>query len=189
MTKTEATHLDRPPTKPAGTDHSLTFVLDSNLGLPIHEKPWSEILSEAGIVTEETNDLVHINQMLDDHKPDIAYVPGADFCVMLRKGNQHYRGLVIATSKFTGEPAQRTLLVVRKDDPANSIDDLAGAEYGYMNKVCSSSYFPPAIMLNKQGKKIDEFFKGQEVLGWQARVDAVISKKIRATMILEDVWK
>jgi phosphonate transport system substrate-binding protein len=35
---------------------------------------------------------------------------------MLQQNNQHYRGLVIATSKFTGQPAQRTLLVVRHDD-------------------------------------------------------------------------
>jgi len=171
------------------TTHPIKFILDQNLELPVDEKPLSEILSQAGIVTEETKDLVHIDQMLADHGPDIAYIPGADFCVMLRKGNQYYRGLAISTSKFTGEPTQRTLLVVRKDDPANSFDDLAGAEYGYMNKSCSSSYFPPAIMLHQQGKKLDEFFKIQVVPGWQPRVDAVLSKAIRATMILEDVWK
>jgi len=104
-------------------------------------------------------------------------------------GNPHYQGLVIATSKFTGEPYQRTLLVVRKDDPANSIDDLAGSTYGYMNKSCSSSYFPPAVMLNRQGKNFEQFLKIVEVPGWQNRVDAVVAKKIRSTMILEDVWK
>ena len=172
-----------------GARPSIKFVLDENLGLPIHQKPWSEILSEAGIVTEESTDLVHIDQLLADHGPDIAYVPGADFCTMLRKGNHYYRGLVIATSKFTGEPIQRTLLVVHKDDPANSLDDLYNADYGYMNKSCSSSYFPPAILLNRQGKRLDQFLKIREVPGWQNRVDAVVSKDIRATMILEDVWK
>jgi hypothetical protein len=48
--------------------------------------------------------------------PDLAYVAGASFCVMPQQNNQHYRGLVIATSKFTWQPAQRTLLVVRHDD-------------------------------------------------------------------------
>ncbi len=167
----------------------LTFILDKNLELPVTEKPWEDILSEAGIAVEATTDLVRIDHLLANDGPDIAYVPGADFCVMLVKGNQHYRGLTIATSKFTGQPAQRTLLVVRKDDPANSLDDLEGSAYGYMNKSCSSSYFPPAILLQQKGKKLEEFLEIKAVPGWQARVDAVIAKTIRSTMILEDVWK
>ncbi len=111
----------------------LTFILDKNLELPVTEKPWQEILSAAGIKAEATTDLVHIDHLLASDGPDIAYVPGADFCVMLVKGNRHYRSLPIATSKFSGAPSQRTLLVVRKDDPANSLDDLEGSEYGYMN--------------------------------------------------------
>ena len=147
------------------------------------------MLSKAGISTEVTADLVHIDKLLAGDGPDIAYVPGADFCKMNILGNTHYRGVLIATSKFTGKSRQTTLLVVRKDDTANSIDDLAGAEYGYMNRSCSSSYFPPAILMNRKGQKVGDFFKMQEVGGWQERVDAVVSKKIRATMILEDVWK
>ncbi len=168
---------------------ALTFILDKNLELPITEKPWKDILSESGISTEVTTDLVRIDHLLADDGPDIAYVPGADFCVMLVKGNKHYRGLLIATSKFTGQPAQRTLLVVRKDDPAKSLDDLEGSEYGYMNRSCSSSYFPPSILLQQKGKKLEEFLKIKAVPGWQPRVDAVVAKTIRSTMILEDVWK
>ena len=36
-----------------------------------------------------------------------------------------------------------SVLVVRKDDPAESLMDLEGATYGYINKSCTSSYFPP----------------------------------------------
>jgi phosphonate transport system substrate-binding protein len=189
VSKTKTTHENQAQRPTDEVRSSTTFVLDKNLGLPIHQKPWGEVLSEAGIVAEASTDLVHIDQLLADHGPDMAYVPGADFCIMIRKGNHSYCGLAIATSKFTGLPTQRTLLVVRKDDPANSIEDLAGADYGYMNKSCTSSYFPPAIILNRQGKRLDEFFKIREVPGWQNRVDAVVSKDIRATMILEDVWK
>ena len=73
--------------------------------------------------------------------------------------------------------------MVRKDDPANSIEDLAGADYGYMNNSCTSSYFPPAIILNRQGKRLDEFFKIREVPGWQNRVDAVVSKDNLSTVV------
>jgi len=168
---------------------ALSFILDKNLELPVTEKPWASILAEAGITTQATTDLVRIDRMLTDEGPDIAYVPGADFCVMMKKGNQHYRGLVIATSKFSGQSAQRTLLVVRRDDVAKSIDDLKGSEYGYMNTSCSSSFFPPAILLQQKGKELRQFLKLKAVPGWQTRVDAVVAKSIRSTMILEDVWK
>jgi phosphonate transport system substrate-binding protein len=165
-----------------------SFVLDANFGFPVGEPPWSDILQSAGVAVESTTDLVHIDQLLGDEQPDIAYVPGADFCKLIIQGNTFYDGLAIATSKYTGEPSQRTLLVVRADDPATSIQDLAGAKYGYINKSCSSSYFPVAILLGKIGKSLD-FLDMVRVPGWQHRVDAVVSKDIRATMILEDVWK
>jgi ABC-type phosphate/phosphonate transport system substrate-binding protein len=108
---------------------------------------------------------------------------------MGRTVNRNFQGLVIVTSKFTGEPSQRTLLVVREDDPANSIEDLAGSTYGYMKRFCSSSYFPPAMMLKNRGQNLNDFFKMVEVPGWQNRVHEVVAKKIRSTMILEKVWK
>ena len=168
---------------------SLTFILDQNLELPVTETPWKGFFEESRIRIEETRDLVMVDRLLADDGPDMAYVPGADFCVMLVKGQKQYRGLAIATSKFTGKPAQRTLLVVRKDDPAKSLDDLQGSAYGWMNRSCSSSYFPLAIQLQQRGKTVEEFLKGTVVGGWQARVDAVVAGTIRSTMILEDVWK
>ena len=183
----EASSKDAPPHEP--TRSPITFVLDKNLELPTDQEPWMGMLKAAGIKAHATTDLVHIDRLLANNGPDIAYIPGSDFCKLILHGNPHYQGLVIATSKFTGEPYQRTLLVVRKDDPANSIDGLAGSTYGYMNRSCSSSYFPPAMMLNRQGKNFEQFFKIVEVPGWQNRVNAVVAKKIRSTMILEDVWK
>jgi ABC-type phosphate/phosphonate transport system substrate-binding protein len=168
---------------------NLTFLLNKNLDFPATAEPWASLFSEAGITAEATTDIPGMNRLLEEGSPDMAYVPGAAFCVMLRKGNPHYRGLVIATSKFSRQPAQRTLLVVRHDDESNSLDDLEGSTYGYLNRSCSSSFFPPAIMLHEKGKKLETFFELKQVAGWQDRVDAVVAASIRATMILEDVWK
>lgn len=137
---------------------NLTFLLNRNLDFPITHEPWTSLLSETGVSAEETTDIPKMGQLLAQGSPDMAYVPGAGFCVMMRKSNQHYRGLVIATSKFSGQPAQRTLLIVRQDDQANSFDDLEGSTYGYLNRSCSSSFFPPAIMLHEKGKKLETFF-------------------------------
>ena len=167
----------------------LSFVLDRNLGLPACEEPWTSILSAAGIAAEETADLAVIDQQLAEHRPDVAYIPTADFHRIVRSGDQHYRGLAIATSKFTGVPRQTSLLVVRADDPATGLGDLAGADYGYINTACTSSYFSPAILVNRIGKRLDTFWHCELVPAWQGQIDAVIAGKVRATMVLEDVWK
>ena len=167
----------------------LRFVLDKNLGLPALAEPWTSILTAAGIAADETSDLDAIDQALAEHQPDIAYIPTADFHRIVRSDGDHYRGLAIATSKFTGEPRQTSLLVVRKDDPATGLGDLAGAEYGYINTSCTSSYFSPAILLSRIGKTWDTFWHSAPVPAWQGQIDAVVSGKVRATMVLEDVWE
>lgn len=167
----------------------LSFVLDENLGLPACEEPWKTILSAADITAHQTTDLAGIDQALAAHQPDIAYVPTADFHRLLRSGDQYYRGLAIATSKFTGDPRQRSLLVVRSDDPATKLDDLAGADYGYINTSCTSSYFAPAILLTRLGKTWDTFVHFVPVAPWQGQIDAVVGGQVRATMVLEDVWR
>jgi ABC-type phosphate/phosphonate transport system substrate-binding protein len=167
----------------------LSFVLDQNLGLPAGDEPWKTILSAADITAHQTADLAAIDQALAEHQPDIAYVPTADFHRLVRSGDQYYRGLAIATSKFTGDPRQSSLLVVRRDDSATGLDDLAGADYGYINTSCTSSYFSPAILLTQQGKTWNKFLNFIPVPPWQGQIDAVVSKKVRATMVLEDVWR
>jgi phosphonate transport system substrate-binding protein len=171
------------------TKKSLYFLLDRNLGLPADQEPWQSFLTELGIRTDASTDLVDIDKQVADNSPDIAFIPIADFHRLLATGDKYYHGFVIATSKFTGSVDLPSVLVVGKDDPAKSLEDLEGATYGYINKSCSSSYFPPAIMLQKKGLELDHFLKISQVKAWQGQVDAVIAGEVRATMVPEDVWK
>ncbi len=180
-----------PKTQAGGRGAPVKLTVDSNFGLNVGEKLWSDFLPAHGITAEATADLVHISQSVANHEPDIAYIPVADFHRLTGKGDNHYRGLAMATSKFTGQVRQRCLLVVRHDDPASSIADLHGAKFAYINKSCSSSYFPPAILLQRQGKMLSEFLDMTPIKPgptWQGLIDAVVSKEVRATMVLEDTW-
>ena len=180
------------PEAPAsGRAAPVKFILDSNFGLDVRERPWSDFLPAHGIAAEATADLVRISQSVSRHEPDIAYVPVADFHRLTRTGDRHYRGLAMATSKFTGQVRQRCLLVVRRDDPADSIAGLRGAKFAFINKSCSSSYFPPAILLQRQGETLSGFLDMTPVKPgptWQGLIDAVVSKAVRATMVLQDTW-
>ncbi len=164
------------------------LLLDTNLGLAVGEKPWPEFLAAWRIEVEETIDLVHLDDMVANHEPDICFMPIADFHRLLSSGDDHYRGLAIGTSKFTGTTSLPGVVVVHKDDPARGLLDLEGAKYAYINKSCSSSYFSPAILLHQHGKRLNSFFEMVPMPPWQGQVDAVIDGKVRATMVPEDVW-
>lgn len=167
----------------------IVFLLDTNLGLSVDEKPWPAFLEAHGIRTESTIDLVHLDAMMAAHRPDIAFMPIADFHRLTSGGDDHYRGFAIATSKFTGTTNLPSVLVVRKDDPAAGLLDLEGSAYAYINKSCSSSYFSPAILLQRYGKRLGEFFDILPTAPWQGQIDAVVAGKVRATMVPEDIWK
>ncbi|MHA6785209.1 PhnD/SsuA/transferrin family substrate-binding protein [Pseudonocardia saturnea] len=93
-----------------------------------------------------------------------------------------------ATSARSGRPEQSSLLIVRSDDPAAGLDDLAGARLGYVNASCSSSWFAPAILAAGRGRRLADQFTLVPTPPWQAQIDAVVSGEVRATTVLEDVW-
>ena len=174
------------------SDSSLSFLVDTNLGLRVNEEPVAGVLRSFSIKAKLSTDLEQIDKEFLAHEPDILHVPIADFHRLVGKGDHHYSGLAQATSKFSGQVRMRSLLIVGKDDPAASLGDLEGAKYGIINRSCSSTYFPPAILLGRQGKRIDDVLQVTPVKPgptWQGLVDAVLSKEVRATMVLEDVWR
>ncbi len=170
-------------------DDQLQFLLDTNLGLLADQKPWVDLLPRLGIKPVSTTDLPELDRSVAAHEPDICFMPIADYHRLTAKGDRFYRGFALATSKFTGTTNLPSVLVVRNDDPADSLDDLAGATYGYINTSCSSSYFPPYILLEKKGRNAADFLKMQPVPAWQGQIDAVVAGTVRATMVPEDVWK
>ncbi len=167
----------------------MEFLVDSNLGLPVDEQPWSGTLAGLGITTSLTNDLEKLDDSVARHEPDVVFLPISDFHRLLAAGDTVYQGLVIVTSKVTGAANLPSVLVVRHDDPATAIEDLRGASLAYINRSCSSSYFCPAIMLNNLGENLDDFFELAATAPWQGQIDAVIDATVRATMVVEDVWR
>ncbi len=162
------------------------FVLDSNLGLAVHEPHWADVLRRLRIEARASTDLVDIDRTLAEHRADLAFVPAADYHAFAT--DPHYRGLAVATSRRTGRPDQDAVLVVARDDPARSVDDLVGATLGYVNTSCSSSYFAPALLTHRDGRRLRDTFDLVLVPAWQPQIDAVVSGRVRATMVLDDVW-
>lgn len=167
----------------------LNFLIDENLGLHPDELPWSELFPALGIAPTTTTDLAALDRSVAEHQPDIVFLPVADFHGVLASGDDHYRGLAAVTSKFTGSPNLPSVLVVRKGDSATCLADLAGATLGYINRSCTSSYFAPAILVHGLGQSLGEYFELRLTRPWQGQIDAVASGEVRATMVLDDVWR
>lgn len=165
------------------------FLLDGNLGLAIADPPWPDVLASHEIATLETTDLGRRDAMMRAHEPHVAYLQAADFHRLSHGADAHYRGLAIATSKFTGTSNLPSVMVVRSDDPARDLADLKGARVGYLDRSCSSSWFSPAILLHARGEAPAHFFEMVPTRPWQGQVDAVIAGAVRATMLPEDVWR
>ena len=166
-----------------------SFLIDSNLGLDPAEEPWRSLFSRVGITSTCTADLPELDRSVAAHEPDIVFMPVADFHRVLASGDRQYRGLAMLTSKFTGATNLPSVLVVRADDPATCLADLAGASFGYINSSCTSSYYALAILLHHLGRSLADFGVMVSTTPWQGQIDAVTSGQVRATMVLEDVWK
>ncbi len=165
------------------------FLIDTNLPLDVDDERIAAVLRRFEVTTEGSTDLSMIGRKIAAHEPDIAYIPSADWHRSLRKGDRHYVGFVMPTSKYTGTTDLPSVLVVKKDDPATRLKDLEGASFGYINKSCTSSYFPPAVMLNDEEVAFDSFLAMRPVKPWQGQIDAVIKGEVRSTMVPEDVWR
>ena len=168
------------------------MLLDVNLGLPAEQGRIGEVLKSANVKVTSTADLDSLGKAVHSHETDFAYVPSGMYHRVFAHGDRHYKAITSSTSKFTSTVTMTSLLIVRKDDPATSIDDLGGAKYGYINKDCSSTYYPAEILLQRQGRSLSSFLDIQPVnpgSTWEGVVNAVTSGTVRASMILEDVWK
>ncbi|MQT12428.1 phosphate/phosphite/phosphonate ABC transporter substrate-binding protein [Segnochrobactrum spirostomi] len=165
------------------------FLIDTNLPIDTKDREVATVLRDFDISVEGSTDLPSIGRKIAAHEPDLAFIPSADYHRFLQRGDWHYRGLVIPTSKFTGLTDMPSVLVVRQDDPATGLIDLKGTTYGYINKSCTSSYFPPAVMLTAKGIPFAGFLDMRPVRAWQGQIDAVINGEVRSTMVPEDVWR
>ncbi|MBE7209487.1 MAG: PhnD/SsuA/transferrin family substrate-binding protein [Gluconacetobacter diazotrophicus] len=165
------------------------FLVDTNLPIDTEDPEVAAVLERFDVTVEGSTDLPLIGRRIAAHEPDIAFIPSADLHRIVRRGDRHYRGLAIPTSKFTGTVDYPSVMVVRRDDPADSLLDLRGASCGYINRSCTSSYFPPALLLNERGIRFDAFLDMRPVPAWQGQIDAVVSGAVRLTSVPEDVWR
>lgn len=166
---------------------NLTFAIDKNLEFFIDNSDWVKFFSKYGIRPSFYTDMKKLTEDMGKNKILLSYLPTANF-FYLRKDTFY---IPIASALFNANNTTKisSLLIVEKNSPFRELPDLKGKTYGYIHPYCTSSYFAPALLLHKNHYSIHNFFSSMmEVGAWQLQIDAVIARKVDATMIQEDVW-
>ena len=169
----------------SGSSRMLAGGFDTNLDFDFADPAWAAFARSARCSITSSTDLDLLTTAVRQQLFDLAYIPSAN-CYFVR--GAPFRGLVSALTARSGKPAQSSVFVVAKSNPATSWEDLRGKRVGYINTYCTTSYFSPSILLGRAGYKFTEFFITFPVAPWQGQIDAVLAGDIDATMVFEDVW-
>lgn len=87
----------------------------------------------------------------------------------------------LVTTIVNGNASYHGYIIARKDKAFQSIDDLQGKRFAFVDKQSASGYVYPKAMLMEQGKNPDTFFAETVFLGSHNRViDAVLDGTVDA---------
>jgi phosphonate transport system substrate-binding protein len=132
--------------------------------------------------------MAELTLALSDSVQTIAYLPAANYFYI--RENPWYEPLASALYAADGTPNLTSVLVVRAADDVTELRQLRGGTLGYAHKYCTTSYFAPALLLHDHGASIADFFERLDVVApYEGQIEAVLGRRIDATMVQEDVWR
>jgi phosphonate transport system substrate-binding protein len=133
---------------------SAAFVSESGVG--VYKKLAEYLTRKTGIQTEFVSGLAYgtINSMLEEGTLQCGFICGLPY-VMLRDRPQPAAQLVVApvmkAARYGGQPKYFSDLIVRKDSPFQSLQDLKGKTYVYNDELSNSGYNMPRFRLLQLG--------------------------------------
>ncbi|MBV6625105.1 MAG: phosphate/phosphite/phosphonate ABC transporter substrate-binding protein [Rivularia sp. (in: Bacteria)] len=93
-------------------------------------------------------DYKQVMQWLVDGKIDMAYVAAVSYLEALDAG-ANIEPLVAPIDKYTGRPWYRAAIVVKVDSNIETLHQLKGKRFAFVNKFSTSGYLMPFTALNK----------------------------------------
>jgi phosphonate transport system substrate-binding protein len=158
----EVARPSAPPTaptapKPSGQIRiamSAAFVSESGIG--VYQQIADYVTRKTGLQTEFVSGLAYgtINDMLQDGTLHCGFICGMPY-VLLHDRPQPVAQLVVApimkAPRYQGQPKYFSDLIVRKDSPYQSIQDLKGKTYVYNDELSNSGYNMPRFRLLQLG--------------------------------------
>ncbi len=164
----------------------ITFAIDVNLGLPIHNQQWQQFFNKFNIKAIEYDNMKDLTDDMEKNTLTFSF-PAANFSYF--KDDKFYTPIANALFAANQTCKISSLLVVSRESQINILSDLKGKTLGYIHRFCTTSYFAPTLLLWRNHFSIHHFFSSMKEVGaWQLQIDAVINGTVDATMVQEDVW-
>lgn len=163
----------------------IRFLYDENLGFPFEDEEWQKLFKRFSVECVGYDDMAKLTSDLKVHRATTAYLPAANYYYL--REDPFYGG--VATALAGGEPTFKSVLVVGRDSGVANVSQLKGKRLGVINSYCTSSYFGPALLLEKVGLSFSKFFSEIVPVGaWQKQLDALARGDVDATMVAMSVW-
>ncbi len=159
----------------------LEKLLGDRLGIPVH-------------VSVSTNYNTIIEAMASK-QVDIGFLPPNGY--VLAHDNKKAADLLLQAQRYgvekdTGKPTKDlvdfylAMIVVKKDSPIKTLEDLKGKKIGWQDVTSSAGYVFPAAEMKKAGIDPDKDVQGVTIKGHGAAITAVLNGQVDAAPVFQD---
>lgn len=164
----------------------IIFGHDANFGFPFDEASWIDFFKKFNVKVVPYMNMDTLTEDLKSHQLHAAFLPATnDYDI---RNDPDYFGIVDAVARGN-QKAVSSILIVKKDFPAENVEQLRGKRLGYVHTHCTTTYMAPAILLKRHGFSIKNFFSELvHVEAYRPQIISLLAGEVDATMVQEDVW-
>lgn len=106
------------------------------------------------VVFKQRKTYKEVNQLIENHKIDFAFVCSGAFVFDYKTIPME----ILAVPFVKGEPYYQAYIIVHKDSPYKSFEDLKGASFAFTDPLSNSGYMYAVYRLNQMGTTPENFF-------------------------------
>ena len=128
---------------------------------------------ETEVNFQVASDYKQVVKWLVDGKIDMAYVTAVSYLEALEAGAD-IEPLVAPINKFTGRPWYRAAIIVEANSNIQTLQQLRGKRFGFVNKYSTSGYLVPFAAFAKLGINPEQEFKQTAYLGTHSKALAAL---------------
>ncbi|MBI4518521.1 MAG: phosphate/phosphite/phosphonate ABC transporter substrate-binding protein [Deltaproteobacteria bacterium] len=124
-----------------------------------------------------------INDLLLQGGLDLAFICSGAYAVLPDDAPIE----IVALPVVNGNSIYHSLIIVRKDNPAQRFEDLEGARFAFTDPLSNTGYLYPAFRATKLGKDLQRFFASTLFSGSHERSILAVYRKLADAAAVDDL--
>lgn len=149
-------------------------------------KDYIEIRFGQPIQLVDRGNYSEVNKLLKNGEIDAAFVCSGPYV----DGKEHFGLELLAMPLVKGKPAYHSYLIVHRDSPVHTLEDLRGKSFAFTDPKSNTGKLVPTYMLAKIGETPQHFFgKTEYTYGHDNSIRAVAEHLVDGAAIDSLVWE